>query len=69
LETDGKEFGLDRDGDIIGHNNEAYFVKEMEKLMPKNRIIKIEAENDFWVWYDKTGSPWTISNDMIARIY
>ena len=56
-----REFGLDEDGYINCQNK---FVENMERDLPKNRIILIK--NDMWKnsegFYD-----WNITDDMIEE--
>ena len=56
-----KEFGLDFYGDI---NCKYYFTSEMEKDMPKNRIIEIIDNERWWV----NDGYWSVSEDMIKKI-
>ena len=53
-----QEYGLDKNNHFI--NMETTFHKNMEEIMPKNRIIKIEKDdvfddNDIWQGYIITG--------------
>lgn len=55
-----KEFGLDEYGDILV-TGAYYFIKDMENIIPKDRIIEID-ENNGWL-----SELYGISKPMIAE--
>ena len=70
-----QEYGLDRDGDILT-SLDILFSKEMEELLPKNRIIKINKITREHIYYDEVeeylwkiyGEELLINPDMIEKI-
>ncbi len=57
-----EEFGLDDDGDI---NNKYSFVDMMEEVIPEDRIIEVEEDEDIYLW--DCDSQWYISKDMVEE--
>jgi hypothetical protein len=57
-----KEFGLSIDHNI---NCENVFNKDMERFLPKNRIIILKDKNKWFV--ENNPFAWYISNDMIEE--
>ena len=63
-----KEYGLDYKEVIFIKEDEQYFVYEMEKDLPKNRIIKtkVRVKDSRFIW-DNGNNVWTISPEMIEE--
>jgi len=62
-----KEFGVVGDDKDI--NCKYLFEREMEKQMPKNRIVRLEVVNEnLWVWKNKLNSC-ILHEDIIEEYY
>jgi len=59
-----RKFGLDEEGDI---NCQYIFTKDMEEVLPEDRIIEVERGIDVYFFETET-TEWWISDDMIEKV-
>jgi len=57
-----KEYGMDCYNEYIVC--EFPFLKQMERSMPRNRIIKVKLQINNLIWRSKNGEKYYISHDM-----
>lgn len=58
-----KKHGIDKYGSILMNIG---FIPEMEKDLPKDRIIEVKRAGGFYDWLT-TSNDWTISDEMIEK--
>jgi len=63
-----QEYGLDKNNHFI--NMETTFHKNMEEIMPKNRIIKIEKDElDYDIWKGYIITKFMIEEELDSKDY